>query len=68
MKPYNQYGSEMRRTLRNIYSNHPQPTRVYAKSEHTYEALERDGWVKPIGKRSAMLTPAGVAKLREVMR
>lgn len=68
MKPYDQYGAIMRRTLRTMYKNHPKPTRVYHEAGGQYEALERDGWLRPIGKRSAMLTEKAVFRLREVMK
>lgn len=68
MKPYNQYGAETRRVLRNMWNRYPQPYAVHASVRDKYEALQRDGWVEPIGKRSVKLTDKGAAKMREVIR
>lgn len=60
MKRYDQYSAEPRRILRQMYASHPQPRRVMPSVAGIYEGLERDGWVKRIGRQSVVLTDKAV--------
>jgi len=63
MKPFKQYGTATRRMLKHLRSKHPQPVRVAYSDRDFYQKLEQDGWVKPIGSGSVMLTDKGAGKL-----